>query len=122
MSEIAENTTESKPIDQKIIPNATAVLVLGICSIFPGCICYGVPGVACAIIALVLNKKAMALYKANPDAFKEGSFKNLNAGRICAIIGACTSGILFLILLFMIIFYGPAVLGGMSMMGAASGF
>lgn len=71
---------------QQALPNATAVLILGILSIVT-CCCYGVIGIILGVIALVLNKKDKALYIANPSAYTEGSYKNLNAGRICAIIG-----------------------------------
>lgn len=88
------------------IPNSIGVLVLGICSIFPGCFCLGLIGITCAIIALVLSKKALALYNENPSQYSEASYKNLKAGRICAIIGMCTSSLL---LIFYIIYF--AVIG-----------
>lgn len=91
------------------IPNAIGVLVLGICSIFPGCGCWGIPGITCAIIALVLAKKALALYTANPSNYSEASLKNLKAGRVCAIVGLCTSAVVFLILMVYVIFLGAAV-------------
>ena len=84
------------------IQNSVGVLVLGICSIFPGCFCGGLIGITCAIIALVLSKKAFELYNANPSNYSEASFKNLKAGKICAIIGLCTSSALLII--YIIIF------------------
>ena len=88
----------------KTLPNATAVLVLGIISIV-GCICYGVVGVVTGIIALVLHKKDKELYDSNPAAYEE-SFKNSNAGKICAIIGLIFSGlyIIGLVIYFVFIF------------------
>ena len=71
---------------QQSLPNATIVLVLGILSIVL-CCCYGILGLIPAIIALVLSKKDRALYTANASLYTESSFKNLNAGRVCAIIG-----------------------------------
>ncbi|MDR2474022.1 MAG: hypothetical protein LBD53_10785 [Tannerella sp.] len=71
---------------QQSVPNATAVLVLGIISI-PTCCCYGIIGLICAIIALVLAGSGASAYKANPAAYTESSYKNLNAGRICAWVG-----------------------------------
>lgn len=67
------------------LPNATAVLILGILSIV-SCCCYG-GGVILGIIALVLTSKDMRLFRADPDTFTLGSYNNLVAGRICAIIG-----------------------------------
>lgn len=74
------------------LPNATAVLVLGIISIV---IC--VFGFITAIIALVLHRKDKAIYLSNPTKYA-ASYKNSKAGNICAIIGLSLS-------VFMIIFY-----------------
>mgnify|MGYP001454520942 CR=1 FL=1 len=74
---------------QIALPNATAVLILGIVGII-GCCCYG-GGVILSIIALVLASKDMRLYRANPHMYTPGSYSNLNAGRICAIIGLILS-------------------------------
>jgi len=86
------------------VPNATAVLVLGIISLV-GCFCYVVPGLTCSIIALVLASTAKRTYLSNPDLYTEGSYKNLNAGRICAIIGLCLAavGILSMIIYFIVV-------------------
>ncbi len=70
---------------QVALPNATAVLVLGIIGIIT-CCCWGI-GAILAIIALVLAAKDIKLYKTNPYMYTKASFNNLNAGRICAIIG-----------------------------------
>lgn len=76
----------ANPPVQQPLPNATAVLVLGILSILFGC-CFSVVGVIMGIIALVLASKDMKLYRQNPDLYTNSSFSNLNAGRITAIIG-----------------------------------
>jgi uncharacterized membrane protein len=90
--------------EEKMLPNATAVLVLGIISIV-GCCCYGVVGIVTGIVALVLHKKDKALYESNPVAY-EASFKNSNAGKICAIVGLILSSlyIIGLIIYFIFIF------------------
>ncbi len=93
-------------VPQKNLPNAVAVLVLGICSIFPGCFCAGLIGIACGIIALVLAKKDLALYNANPGDYNPASYSNLKAGRVCAIVGLSLST---LVLLFYIVYI--AILG-----------
>jgi hypothetical protein len=74
---------------QYALPNATAVLVLGIISIVACCVL----GFISAIIALVLANKANNLYMANPGQYTLSSYNNLKAGRICAIIGLILSGI-----------------------------
>jgi uncharacterized protein YacL len=71
---------------QAPLPNATVILVLGIASIVT-CCCSCIPGIICGIIAFVLANSASKLYHANPTAYTESSYKNVNAGKICAIIG-----------------------------------
>ena len=78
------------------LPNATVILVLGIVSIVGCCCSYGVIGIICGIIALVLAKSATNLYIANPGLYTEGSYKNMNTGKICAWIGLIPS-ILYII-------------------------
>lgn len=88
------------------LPNATAVLVLGILSIV---IC-GFLG----IIGLVLGNKDIALYKANPGIYSEASLGSLKSGRICSIVGLCLwcAGILiYAIVIFFVI--GMAASGNM---------
>ena len=91
------------------LPNATAVLVLGIVSIIT-CFCYGIVGAVCGIIALVLFKKDNFLYQANPAAYTPGSYSNLKSGRICAIIGVSLSAIYLLLIIVAIITFGIAAL------------
>jgi hypothetical protein len=94
---------------QPSLPNATAVLVLGIVSIVGAC-CWGIVGIICAIIAMVLYKKDFKLYNDSPGMYTPASFGNLKTGRICAIIGLCVSiaYLIFIIIYFMIL--GSAVL------------
>ncbi|MDL2322419.1 DUF4190 domain-containing protein [Bacteroidales bacterium OttesenSCG-928-A17] len=82
---------EENSYQQKVaLPNATVVLVLGIVSIV-GCCCYGILGIVCGIIALVLAGSSEKLYRENPELYTIGSYKNLGAGKICAIIGLVLS-------------------------------
>ena len=85
----------------KVLPNATAVLVLGILSLVT-CFIYGIIGLILGIIALVLHKKDKAIYQTNPAAY-ERSFKNSNAGKICAIIGVSLSALYFLFFVVIIL-------------------
>jgi hypothetical protein len=98
-----------QPQYQTSLPNGTAVLVLGIISIVGSC-CYGIVGVICGIIALVLAKKDMNLYNANPNAYTPGSYSNLKAGRVCGIVGLCLSAVYVLVIICYIIFVGTAIL------------
>lgn len=90
---------------QRSLPNASAVLALGIISII-GCCCYGLPGIICAIIALVLYSKDAQLYSQNPDLYTINSYNNLKTGRICAIIGLVPSILWLLFVIFILITAG----------------
>jgi predicted RND superfamily exporter protein len=94
---------------QQPLPNATAVLVLGIISII-GCFCYGVVGLICGIIAIILASKSKKLYASNPNAYTAGSLKNVNAGRICAIIGLSLSILYVLMVIAAVVFVGAEAL------------
>ena len=94
------------------IPNSIGVLVLGIASIVT-CCCYGVIGIICGIIALVLYKGAMDQYNQEPELYSVASLKNLKAGRICAIIGVVLGGIYFVLCLVSIILNGAATFSQM---------
>lgn len=94
---------------QQSLPNATIILVLGILSIVT-CCCYGVIGLILAIVALVLSKKDKALYFANMAYYTESSFKNMNAGRVCAIIGLILNILYLLFSIAVIIMFGFGVL------------
>ena len=82
------NQQFSQQFGQQALPNATAVLVLGIISIV-GCFCYGIIGLILGIIAVVLAGKATKLYNDNPGMYTESSFKNLKAGKVCGVVGLC---------------------------------
>ncbi|HTM99945.1 MAG TPA: CCC motif membrane protein [Pedobacter sp.] len=94
---------------QHSLPNATPVLVLGILSIVT-CCCYGVIGLILAIVALILSKKDRALYAANMMLYTESSYKNLNAGRVCAIIGLTLNILIILISIAFVAIFGWAAL------------
>ncbi|MDI9366054.1 MAG: CCC motif membrane protein [Flavobacterium sp.] len=91
---------------QRSLPNATAVLVLGILGIVAAC-CYG-GGLILSIIALVLYSKDKKLYVASPELYTEASFKNAKAGRVCAIIGLVISAIFILFIVAVIALVGIA--------------
>lgn len=87
---------------QKPLPNTVAILVLGICSIVFS-MCYGIPGLVCAIIALILSSNARKLQRLEPHRYTAGSVNNLKAGRICAIIGLIFSIVIILVAIFFFI-------------------
>jgi len=87
------------------LPNATVVLVLGIVSIV-GCCCWGLVGIICGIIALVMAKSATAQYVSEPEKYTEGSYKNMNAGKTCAWIGLILSIVSLITSIVFWIIYG----------------
>ena len=83
MSDISTNTP--KPV----LPNASAVLVLGILSIIPfGCVPLGL---IIGIIGLVLSKDGLLAYRHNPDQYS--GYGTLNSGRVLCIIGVILGSI-----------------------------
>jgi len=77
------------------LPNANAILTLGILSIV-GCMFYGLPGLICGIIALSMYPKVKRQYLQDPTRF-EASFKNAKGGYICAIIGTSLAALCVLV-------------------------
>jgi len=61
------------------------------------------------IIALVLSNKAKALYAGNPDQYTIGSYKNMNAGRVCAIIGTVLSSLYLVVIIIYFLIVGAAL-------------
>ena len=84
------------------LPNSTAVLVLGICSILFSCFFVGL---ILGIIGLSMSGSGRKLYKYNPDLYE--GYGPLNAGWIMSIIGTALGG---LYVFYWIIFV--AILGG----------
>jgi hypothetical protein len=95
---------------QRPLPNGTAVLVLGIISIVVGCFCYGVAGIVCGIIAVVLANKDLKLYNADPTLYTTGSYSNVKNGRVCAIIGLSLSVVLVICWIIFFSIWGAAIL------------
>ena len=85
-------------MEKRNLPNATAVLVLGIVSIL-SCCCYGIVGLIFGAVALFLAQKDMNLYKENPELYL--NYSNLNVGRIFAIIGVVLSALTLFVFIYM---------------------
>lgn len=83
------------------VPDATAVLVLGIISLL-GAFCYGIIGLILGIIGLALANRAERRYREAPERYQASSYSNLKAGRICSLIGLILS--IIMILVFVIYF------------------
>ena len=106
MNDQQQNQYYNQP--QVALPNATAVLVLGIIAIV-SCCCYG-GGLVLGIIALVLASKDIKRYLANPAMYTPGSYSNLKAGRVCAIIAVAFSLVYIAFMIVMITTFGWATL------------
>ena len=106
---------------QTPVPNATLILILGIASIVT-CCCYGIVGIICGIVAIVLAKTAKETYESNPGLYTESSYKNVNAGRTCAIIGLILSVINGITTIVTITMYGIAALADPSILRGSMGY
>ncbi len=89
--------------EKPMLPNATAVLVLGICSIVIEC--YGF-GLILGIIGIALAGRGRRMYRESPDLYS--GYGSLNAGFIMSIIGLVIGAIWVLL----IILFGAAFVSG----------
>ena len=88
---------------QETLPNSTAVLVLGICSIAFGCIFVGL---ILGIIGVALSGKGRKMYKTNPENYT--GYGALNAGFIMSIIGIVIGGLYFIYWIIFVMIIGAA--------------
>ncbi|MCF6240893.1 MAG: hypothetical protein L3J74_06055 [Bacteroidales bacterium] len=86
------------------LPNADAILVLGILSIGLS-FAAGLPGLISAFIALKLSKKPNELYKYAPELYHNSSFGKIQAGIITAWIGIVLSVLVLLTALVLYLFF-----------------
>ena len=73
---------------KETLPNSTAVLILGICSIIFGCFFIGL---ILGIVGLNLAGKGRRMYRENPELYE--GYGALNAGWIMSIIGTILGGL-----------------------------
>ncbi len=93
-------------MNQKMsLPNATTVLVLGICSLVFGCFFIGLP---LGIIGITLSSRGMKMYKENPALYD--GYGSLNAGYIMSIIGTALSGIYVIYWILCVMIFGGAAM------------
>ncbi|HZH86914.1 MAG TPA: CCC motif membrane protein [Brumimicrobium sp.] len=112
MEELDQGIDNLPHLGTEKVPNSAGVLVLGILSIVPGCICYGVPGIVMGIIALSLASGANKLIKQNPGKYSENSIQLVKAGKICGIIGLSLSSLFILYLIAVLSFVGTVAMSG----------
>lgn len=89
--------------ERQQLPNSTLILVFGILSIV-GCCCYGIVGLIFGIVALVMSKKAIDIYNANPEMYT--GYQNVKTGRILAIIGIVLSALVIIANIAVLVIYG----------------
>ena len=93
-------------------------LVLGILSLvlgIAGCCCYGITAIiplVLAIIGLISANRSLREYKQNPEAFSPQSASNVNTARVLNIIGIVLNGLVVLISIVIISFYGTMLSTG----------
>ncbi len=98
--------------NQVPLTNATPSLVLGIVSIVAA-FCYGIGGVICGIIGLILANKDRKLYRENPELYTASSYSTLNAGRITSLIGLILGAVFMIIGLLFVLFFGGTMMEAM---------
>lgn len=92
------------------LPNATAVLVLGICSIVFSCLFLGL---ILGIIGLSMAGKGRKMYKENPSMYD--GFGSLNAGYIMSIIGTILGALYILYYIVVVLIFASAAASVWSM-------
>jgi hypothetical protein len=105
--------TPRAPVVQVPVPNSQGILLLGIFSLVTTFCCGGIGlvGLVLGIIAVVMSSKAIETYQQNPRAYTESSYKNVNGGRICGIIGIILNGMLIVFMIFYLILVGGLLTG-----------
>ena len=106
------NTKTPGPPAVKVpIPNSQGILILGIFSLVTSFCCggIGVVGLILGIIAVSMSSKAIQMYEQNPENYTEGSYKNVNAGKICGIIGICLNGLMIVVGIIYLLLIGAGL-------------
>ena len=107
----AQENIPVAPVVKVPIPNSQGILILGIFSLVTSFCCGGIGfvGVILGIIALAMSSKAIQLYEKDPKPYTESSYKNVNAGRICGIIGICLNGLMIVVLIIYLAVMGAGL-------------
>lgn len=85
------------------LPNSTATLILGICSLVFGCLFVGV---ILGIIGLAISGKSKNLYSQNPNIYD--GYGALNAGRIMSIVGIVLGSLSIIYYIIAVLIIGAA--------------
>ncbi|MFD2909436.1 CCC motif membrane protein [Flavobacterium ardleyense] len=90
-------------MENQKLPNATAVLILGILSILT-CCCYGIISIVLGVIGIVLANKDVKLYTANPKLYV--NYNNLKIGKVLNIIGIVLGAIYLIFVAWAVYTFG----------------
>ncbi len=93
------------PGQKQMLPNATVVLVMGICSIVFSCFFIGI---ILGIVGLVMSGKPRKMYKENPSIWD--GYGSLNAGYIMSIIGTILGALYTIYWLIWVAILGSATM------------
>jgi len=95
------------------LPADPLALILGIAAILIGvfgcCLTYGLTSVVplvISIVGIVISNKSLKAYKEKPEAYSDASRSNVSVGKIINIISVVFNGIIILILLIGLLFFG----------------
>jgi len=91
--------------NKQTLPNSTATLVLGICSLVFGCLFVGF---ILGIIGLAISGKSKRMYLQSPNDYS--GYGALNAGRVMSIIGVILGSIAILYWLIVVVIIGAGTL------------
>ncbi|MCL5127382.1 CCC motif membrane protein [Algibacter sp. L4_22] len=100
------------------LPADPATLILGIVALvfgFAGCCCYGIFAIIpliIAIIGLVSANKSLKEFANNPEAYTPQTRSNVSTGKVINIIAIVFNGIIVLIFIGALVFYGTMISSG----------
>lgn len=89
-------------IPQKDLPFSKTILTLGVLSIF----IFLFIGIVLGILALLLARKAQAIYYRAPELYTVSSYNRIGIGKICAAVGLILGGFFMFYSLVHLAFFG----------------
>ena len=95
MQEELIDSSISKPKPQEDLVGGGGILAMGILSIL---LC-GLIGLILGIIAISKANRELAIFHQNPDRYTMSSYRLVNAGRICVIVGLSLLGLIIFVAL-----------------------
>ncbi|MBT8245451.1 CCC motif membrane protein [Winogradskyella sp.] len=105
------------------LPAEPTALVLGIIALVlgvAGCCCYDISAIiplGLSIAGLVIANKSLRAYRENPEAYDQGSYRNVNTAKVINIVAVILNSLVFVFFIIFFAIYGTfistAVLEGM---------